>query len=275
MAVSKKKILYVSDLYYQAEKRTYYEEDLFLSGALRDAFDLLLCHPCDTQAFEGMVDGIIFRNTGPTLYYQQAYEAFKARARTANLKVYNPLAGKADMQGKDYFVDLFQEGFPVIPTIDRAEDLHRLPHCQTYVSKLKNGADSVGMEFIDLSRVGEVRFETNLLQPKIDFLYEVSFYFIDGDFHYALYAPDRSERWRLEPYAPTECDLEFARKFIQWNALSHGIQRVDACRTQSGDLLLVELEDLNPFLSLSLISEEKRATFVECFKRSLNNFLAA
>lgn len=87
MASSKKKILYVSDLYYQAEKRTYYEEDLFLSGALRHAFDLILCHPCDTQAFEGMVEGIIFRNTGPTLYYQQAYEAFKTRARAANLKV--------------------------------------------------------------------------------------------------------------------------------------------------------------------------------------------
>ena len=47
-------------------------------------------------------------------------------------------------------------------------------------------------------------------------------------------------------------DLKFARKFIEWNDIKYGIQRVDACRTKTGKLLLVELEDLNPFLSLQV-----------------------
>ena len=78
----------------------------------------------------------------------------------------------------------------------------------------------------------------------------MSFYYVDDAFQYALYAPDPDRRWVLEPYEPSEADLAFARRFIDWNTLDHGIQRVDACRTRDGDLLLVELEDLNPYLSL-------------------------
>ena len=62
----------------------------------------------------------------------------------------------------------------------------------------------------------------------------------------------QKKRWELKEYAPTEDDLKFARKFIEWNDIKYGIQRVDACRTKTGKLLLVELEDLNPFLSLQV-----------------------
>jgi len=271
--MAKKKILYVTDLYYQAQKRTYCEEDIYITKSLRQDFDLILCHPCDTKAFEGMVDGIIFRNSGPTLYYKQAYEDFKKRARSQKLKVYNPLTGKADMEGKQYLLDLFRQGLPVIPTIDQADDLDKLQACETYVKKLKDGADSIGMEFIPAADLGQVDFGNILLQPKIDFLYEVSFFFIDNDFQYAIYAPNKDERWKLEPYEATERDLEFARTFIRWNDMAHGIQRVDGCRTADGDLLLVELEDLNPYLSLSLISDEAQADFVENFRNSLHKFL--
>ncbi len=75
------------------------------------------------------------------------------------------------------------------------------------------------------------------MQPHVDFRHEVSFVFVDQDFQYALYAPDPARRWVLEPYDPAPGDLEFARRFIEWNTVRHGIQRVDACRTRDGDLL--------------------------------------
>ncbi|SCD57622.1 hypothetical protein GA0115236_112210 [Streptomyces sp. IgraMP-1] len=50
--------------------------------------------------------------------------------------------------------------------------------------------------------------------------------------------------------------------------------RVDACRTRAGELLLVELEDLNPYLSLDLLGEEEREGFVAALKRSLRAFIA-
>ena len=69
--------------------------------------------------------------------------------------------------------------------------------------------------------------------------------------------------------------LEFAQKFIEWNNLNHGIQRVDACRTEGNELLLVELEDLNPYLSLLEISDELRNKFVDSLKNSLRKVLAS
>ena len=42
-----------------------------------------------------------------------------------------------------------------------------------------------------------------MIQPRVDFEFEVSFYFVDRVFHYALHAPDRARRWDLQPYAVT------------------------------------------------------------------------
>ena len=73
----------------------------------------------------------------------------------------------------------------------------------------------------------------------------------------------------MKEYVPTEEDLAFAKRFIDWNNLNWGIQRVDACRSEQGELLVVELEDLNPDPSLLELSEETRQNFVEAMKKSL------
>src|SRR5262249_28887228 len=152
--------------------------------------------------------------------------------------------GRADMVGKQYLLDLSAAGYPVIPTVDRAEDLARLPVVPEYVVKPKLGADSIGLRIVPRDRLDTVTYDRVLVQPLIRFAYEVSFYFVDDAFQYALHAPDPEQRWRLERYEPTAADLEFAQRFIAWNTVEHGIQRVDACRTPEGELLLVELEDL-------------------------------
>lgn len=55
----------------------------------------------------------------------------------------------------------------------------------------------------------------------------------------------------------------------------HGIQRVDACRAPGGGLLPVELEDLNPYLSLDALDEARRDSFVTALRAALRRFLAA
>ena len=85
--------------------------------------------------------------------------------------------------------------------------------------------------------------------------------------------PDPGRRWELQPYEPTPADLEFAHRFIDWNTLAYGIQRVDACRAPGGELLLVELEDLNPYLSLDVLDDGARDAFVAATARSLRRFL--
>ncbi|MER8030064.1 hypothetical protein ABTZ78_14020 [Streptomyces bauhiniae] len=277
MPSARPRLLYVTDLAYPARGRRYGDEDVFLTSRLRDHFDLALCHPRDAAALMDGFDAVVVRNSGPVLGYLTEYEAFRARALETGTLVYNPLTGKADMAGKGYLLDLTEAGLPVIPTVDRAEDLHRLPAVDRYVVKPTYGADSLGLRTVPAGRVADapVADRSVLVQPHIDFVHEVSFYFVDDDFQYALYAPDPRDRWDLKPYRATAADLEFARGFIDWNALGHGIQRVDACRTLDGELLLVELEDLNPYLSLDVLPEEEQEAFVGTFTASLSRFVLA
>ncbi|MFF4048727.1 hypothetical protein ACFYZ5_18885 [Streptomyces chartreusis] len=275
MPSARPRVLYVTDLAYPARGRRYCDEDIFLTSRLRDDFDLALCHPRDAAALMGAFDAVVVRNSGPVLTYQDAYDDFRRRAIADGTRVYNPLSGRADMAGKQYLLDLTAAGYPVIPTVDRAEDLHRLPEADRYVVKPKLGADSMGLRIVPVNEVRDSVAGDVLVQPCVDFAYEVSFYFVDHDFQYALYAPHTDRRWQLERYEPTDGDLEFARRFVEWNGLGHGIQRVDACRAPGGELLLVELEDLNPYLSLDALDDAGRDAFVAAMKTSLHRFLAA
>lgn len=262
-------LLLVTDVGYQARERRYGDEDLFLSARLREDFLVATCHPGDAVGLMDAFDLVVVRNTGPVLYYQVEYDAFRARAISSGTRVYNELTGRGDMAGKGYLAAMSTAGLPVIPTVDDPSRLHLLPDAEEYVVKPLLGADSIGLEVVDRSALATLRLEGRLVQPRVDFSYEVSFYFIDDSFQYALHAPDPGRRWELEPYQPSEDDLRFAHRFIEWNAISHGIQRVDACRTTNGDLLLVELEDLNPYLSLERVSPETRDSFVDALRAAL------
>ena len=125
MPAARPRLLYVTDLAYQARGRRYCDEDIHLSSRLRAHFDLALCHPLDAAALMDGFDAVVVRNSGPVLGYEQAYDAFRARALATGARVYNPLTGKADMAGKQYLLDLSAAGFPVIPTVGRAEEFAR------------------------------------------------------------------------------------------------------------------------------------------------------
>ncbi|GAA3209116.1 hypothetical protein [Actinocorallia longicatena] len=265
-------VLYVTDLAYPARGRRYCDEDILLTSRLRADFDLALCHPLDALALMDGFDAVVVRNSGPVLHYQRAYDAFREHALATGAKVYNPVTGRGDMAGKRYLLDLFAAGYPVIPTVGTAADAGLLPASELYAVKPLRGADSAGLEFVP--RLTGLDLTGLLAQPKIDFRYEVSFYFVDDAFQYALHAPDPARRWELVPYDASPADLEFARLFIGWNALDHGVQRVDACRTRDGGLLLVELEDLNPYLSLDALDPATREAFVGALTRSLRAFTA-
>ncbi|MGC0327846.1 hypothetical protein RKD23_000836 [Streptomyces sp. SAI-170] len=277
MPEARPRLLYVTDLAYEARGRRYCDEDIRLTSRLREDFDLALCHPRDAAALMGRFDAVVVRNSGPVLEYRAAYDDFRERALRDGVRVYNPLTGKADMAGKQYLLDLTAAGHPVIPTVDRATDLDRLPPAERYVVKPRLGADSIGLRIVSAGELGGLDLSCGsfLVQPHIDFAYEVSFYFVDHDFQYALHAPDPDRRWELKPYEPTAEDLEFAHGFIAWNGLEHGIQRVDACRAPGGELLLVELEDLNPYLSLDALPQEAQDAFVTAMSASLRRFLGA
>lgn len=273
MPADKPRVLYVTDLGYDANGRVYHAEDIDLTSRLRSEFTIALCHPHDVTALMPAFDAVVVRNSGPIMGFQRSYDEFRAAARTSGTRVYNSLDGRGDMAGKQYLLDLTGAGYPVIPTVERAADIGRLPDVAEYVVKPKDGADSHGLEFVPRNRLGDVTAGV-LIQPRIDFDYEVSFYYIDDAFQYALYAPDTERRWQLKRYQPTTADLEFADRFVDWNPLTHGISRIDACRAPDGSLLLVELEDLNPYLSLEILDPQTRDVFVAAMSTSISSLLA-
>jgi hypothetical protein len=265
------KVLYVTDLTYPANGRRYGDEDAYLTGQLRQYFDLALCHPLDATALMDGFDAVVVRNSGPVIHQQTEYDEFRTAALERDTRVFTQLTGKAEIIGKQYLVELSETGYPVIPTTD--SDPVQLPEATSYIVKPKLGSDSIGLRKISRDELTHLSLDGLLAQPLIDFRSEVSFYFIDRELQYALYAPDPAKRWELERYEPTDDDRAFAQRFVDWNTIDHGIQRVDACRTAAGDLLLVELEDLNPFLSLELTDDATRTRFVKRMAKSVTALL--
>jgi hypothetical protein len=252
----KKKLLLLTDLYYQAKGRDYYKEDLELGRYLRSHFTLYLTHPDDAGDLVDKVDVVLLRNTGPQMLHKASLAALRARKE---LVLFNDLLGKGDINGKQHLLDLYKAGYPVIPSFSKKADV--APDAR-YLLKPLHGADSTGVQIVSWHELQEV-YADMVLQPLLDFEYEVSFYFINNNFYYALYAPDPACRWKLTLYEPTAEDLAFAERFIAWNSCRRGIQRVDACRLTDGRLLLMELEDYNPFLSLDLLPERIKRPFMD------------
>ena len=258
-----KRILYLTDLYYEANGRVYSEEDLYIISRLKSRFEITIAHPQEAIPLLDETDLVVFRNTGPVLGYVDYFGEFLNAVKQKNILSFNSFNGKADIKGKEYLLQLTDMDYPVIPTINDLGELYRLGVHEKYVLKLMNGADSIGMEIAGRKELGKIDMKGKLIQPYIEFEYEVSFYYLNNDFQYALYAPSSDKRWDLAAYEPTPEDLEFSEKFIRWNDMDHGITRVDACRLKDGTLRLVELEDLNPYLSIDRLNDEKRERFLK------------
>ncbi len=260
-------LLLVTNFYYQAKGREYFREDIELSEFLRKYFKVCICHIDDLEKILPTVDAALLRNTGPQSSHREALQALRQRT---DIPFSNDLRGKGDINGKHHLRELYLAGYPVIPTFFSVEELSTFSPCERYFLKPMDGADSSGTQILTHQELLAQKPSHLVIQPLVSFHYEVSFYFVDDEFHYALYSPDPARRWELTPYAPTQEDLEFAHKFIQWNTCKSGIQRVDGCRLLDGRLLLMEVEDYNPYLSLNLLKKEVKERFLKALCASLS-----
>lgn len=257
-----KTLLYITDFYYEAKGREYFREDLYITERFKNHFNILIGHPHQVMSYTDCADIIVFRNTGSVIYYENYFKEFVKYVKDNKLNIFNSFDGKADQRGKNYLLELFDKNYPVIPTINLLKDQSKLGEQEKYIVKTLNGADSIGLEIIQSEDLTGVNLDHKIIQPFIDFQYEISFYYLNDQFQYALYAPDKTKRWELKRYEIRDADLEFADKFIKWNKLKQGITRVDACRQVDGSLLLVELEDLNPYLSIEVLDDDSKEKFI-------------
>ena len=245
------------------------DEDIIISNYLHQYFQVILCHPTDCEGVEDMVDEIIIRNTWNEKDYGKPSLGYKNRFRFKGLNVHDDLY-KRPGEDKDYLLDLYRSGYPVIPTIDTIADLKQLPEAKEYFIKPKDGFDAIGARKIKKANLIKLNPAQYLIQPFVDFEYEISFYYLEKKLQYTMYAPDRIKRWDLVDYNPSKSDLKFAGQFIKWNLQKHGIERIDACRLKTGQLLLMEITDQGgAYLSLPLLKEVVKARFLINLEKSL------
>ncbi len=261
-------VLLLTNLYNQHEA-----EDIYLSRRLREHFNVALSNPLDCEAIEDDADLILVRNTWPNFDYKEQIDEFKARVVRKGLLTYNPFTGKGDFRGKGYLVELYRLGYPVIPSADELGDLSDLPETDMFFAKPKYKCDNIETFSATREQLSSVWLKDYIIQPYIDFTCEISFYFIDGQFVYAFTTRRKVGDHDFTEYRPTEGDLAFARKFLEWDNMECGLQRVDACRTRDGMLQLVELEDLDPFLYLLRVSDTTREKMVDGIVKALHSRL--
>ena len=270
MDLDRADLLLVTDPDYKAQGRDYGAEDRWLASALSArGVSLRTARPHELLEKLDSPDLVLVRNSGPVAGYAATWRDFEDLARRRGLRVYNELTGKGDARGKEHLVELHAAGFPVIPTVRGGEASDRLPRAPAYVVKPVDGADSRGLRVLAADELPEADLVGTVVQPLLDLVAEVSFHFVDDELSHVLETRRPAGRWDLEPVSPSPAEERFARQFVTWNDVRHGIQRVDACRTSDGRLLLVELEDLNPWLGLHLLDGAGRNRFVDLLLSAL------
>ena len=298
---AKRRLVLVTNYEYVANGRDYATEDLYLQKALRRrGFSVSTVHPNDlTEADFRASDHVVFRNTGPVTTHAAAlakWKRFQADGRDCG-KLASNLQLKGDLKGKTHLLELTRAGgYPIIEAQLVGQFLRSFRHdgeAQSatasaigegpYMLKPLDGADSVGLQEVAdraaLERIAaadsEIR-ERYIVQRLVAFAYEVSFYFVGSRMVYALRSGGVGARWEMQTYTREnnpgtwDADVEFARRLHAWNGVSASVVRVDGGReVSSGRLLLMEIEDYNPYLSLDLLEEAEREAFVDVLAESI------
>lgn len=239
------------------------EEDDFLVSRLTQDSEIIVVHPMECEQYLDKADKIIIRNIWPTHEYLHKWKQIKRVLKQSGIFTFNSLEGKGDNEGKSYLLELYMQGYPVIPSIDSISDLPKLPQGENYWIKPKDGADGYAARKISKHELEHLDLTDYIIQPYVEFIDEPSFFFINSVFAYAITMPNRIADTNIQWYEPTSKDMEFARKFVQWNDLPHGIQRIDALRLKDGSLLLTEVEDIAPYLYLLDLPEWKKDLVIE------------
>lgn len=264
-------MLFVTNIYNGSE-----EEDIYLSNFLRKYFNVYLAHPLDITSLEDKFDFVLIRNIWPTYEYKKNKTAFIRRLiKKGYIGQSSVEAGYLKHKNyleKEYLLDLYSQNYPVIPSVDKLSNLNRLGEIQHYFIKPKNKCDGIGSAKLTKQDLLKRRLKNYIIQPFIEFDYEICFYFVDNRFVQAFSTPNRLKHQKYKIYKPTTHDLWFAQEFVKWNNLSFGLQRIDAVRvTASKKLLLTEIEDLGPYLYLLELPNQYRVKIIHSLVRSLKS----
>ena len=195
----------------------------------------------------------------------------------ANCKIVCSNDGKLKFNtiGKKYLVDLYKQGFNVVPTIDDMKDIGLLPKVEKYIKKPFVSYEGFGMQEISSAELANLKLKDEILQPKVDFISEVQLYFINNQYQYAVeYVP---HKWPDYPtphmFKPSQKYINLGKKLMDLNGATCSIGRVDFLRINDDEMLLLEFADTCPNMNLSLIEREASEKFLKNFKKAVYKYM--
>lgn len=252
-------------------------EDIWLARAFQqDGHKVAIVDKNYDERLEEIFDIFLRRNcwnSHATIADVNKLDEFSERIISKNLARIN-FDGKFDGKGKEYLIDLYKQGYPVIPTIDSLDNINLLK-CNKYMLKLKDSYDGIGQIIVDEKELKNKFNDMYIIQPFMKFKSEVQFYYIKDKFEYALeFIPSKVPIYPdAIGYAYSDKELEIANNFAKLNGDYYGIQRIDFIKLEDGTLLLTEIEDISPYLDLDCVEEHIRNKYIQDYKNMVYDYI--
>lgn len=258
-------------------------EDLLIAGSFeKEGHEVTMTTVNYSEELEDIYDIIIRRNTWfdeetSVEWYHGLMREIKKRVKEKN-KICINFSGIFDTSDKKYLVKLFQENLPVIPTINPDMSIDNLPTTDFYLLKPLDSYDGFGQIRVSKNELEErlktIKPNQYVVQPHINIKSEIQFYFVNDKLEYAFqFMPNKlSENVVRKEYDYSDQEANIASKFAKLNPDFVGVQRIDFIQDTNDNLLLLEIEDAAPFLSLQYISSDKRKQFIDDYKKMVYDY---
>ena len=208
-------------------------------------------------------------------YFKEEQKLYNFIKKT-KLILINTLDGKLQFtkNGKNILVDLFKKGYNVVPSINNINDFHLLPKSDKYIKKPIIGYDGFDMQILNFEQASKAILKNEILQPKLNFKSEVQMYFVNDEFQYALeYTPSKWPNYpKPKEYMASDEEIKEATNFIKLNKLSCGFGRVDFLKLDNDKLVMLEMADSNPNMSLPLLHKKTLNKFLKSFKNAVYTY---
>lgn len=206
--------------------------------------------------------------------YEKYTNILKDRIKDKQIKKVNFY--EVDSSGKEYLIEYYKKGLPVIPSTDNLEDAKEFKNYDEFVLKpLNSFGSAIGQKIVKAENL-EKEFENGLLlQPKMKFKSEVQCYFVEDELMYTFeFIPSKYPDYP----DPLVIDLndkekEVINKFVKETDVKVGFQRIDFLRLENDDLVLLEVEATAPFMDLIMLEEDLRNKVIDKYKQSIYKYL--
>lgn len=147
-------------------------------------------------------------------------------------------------------------------------DISLLPASETYLLKPLDSYNGYGQKKICKEEITDEMTNQYIIQPYIEAKSEMQFYFVNHKLEYARqYIPNKlADNVIVKNYIYSEEEAMIATKFAKLNQNFNGVQRIDFIQDMTDNLLLLEIEDAAPYLSLVKIPLPLQKQFLNDYK---------